>query len=117
MHALRMAVSLLSIGDPDVDNLAIEANRRRAARLQAQMPALVAHGWRLRHGLEPVAPRPDHSLAAGFLYMLEGREPEPARVDALNTYLVAVSEHGLNASTFTARVVASTNSDMVSALT
>lgn len=117
MHALRMAVSLLSIGDTDVDNLDIEANRHRAARLQAQMPALVAHAWRLRHGLEPINPRPEHGLAASFLYMLEGREPDQARVDGLNAYLVAVSEHGLNASTFTGRVVASTNSDMVSALT
>jgi citrate synthase len=117
MPMLRMAVSMLSIGDPDIDSLEIESNRRRAARLQAQMPALVAHTWRLRNGQEPVTPRPEHGLAAGFLYMLEGREPEAARVDALNAYLVAVSEHGLNASTFTARVVASTNSDMVSALT
>jgi len=56
-------------------------------------------------------------LAEGFLYMLEGRQPDPARVAGLNSYLVAVSEHGLNASTFTGRVVASTDSDMVSALT
>jgi citrate synthase len=64
-----------------------------------------------------VPPKPEHGLAEGLLYMLEGREPEPARVEGLNAYLVAVSEHGLNASTFTARVVASTNSDMVSAIT
>jgi citrate synthase len=56
-------------------------------------------------------------LAEGFLYMLEGEDPEQARIDGLNAYMIAVSEHGLNASTFTARVVASTNSDMVSALT
>jgi len=117
MHMLRMGVSLLSIGDTDVDHLDLEPNGLRAARLQAQMPAVVAHSWRLRQGQEPVAARPEHGLAAGFLYMLEGKEPDQARVDALNAYLVAVSEHGLNASTFTARVVASTNSDMVSALT
>lgn len=117
MHVLRMAASMLSLGDADVDSLDVPSNQRRAARLQAQMPALVAHTWRLKNGEEIVQPKPEHGLAQGFLYMLEGEEPEPARVDALNAYLVAVAEHGLNASTFTGRVVASTNSDMVSALT
>lgn len=117
MHMLRMAASMLSIGDEDVDNLDLEPNRRRAARILAQMPALVAHSWRLHQGLELVQPKPEHGFAEGFLYMLEGKEPEPARVAGLNAYLVAVSEHGLNASTFTARVIASTNSDMVSAIT
>lgn len=117
MHLLRMAASMLSIGDADVDNLDIDANRLRSARIQAQMPALVAHTHRLQQGLDIVEPKPEHSLAQGLLYMLEGREPDQARVDGLNAYLVAVSEHGLNASTFTARVVISTDSDMVSALT
>jgi citrate synthase len=117
MHVLRMGASMLSIGDDDVDSLDIESNQRRAARLQAQMPALVAHTWRLKNGLDIVHPKPEHGLAQGFLYMLEGREPDQARVDGLNAYLVAISEHGLNASTFTGRVVMSTNSDMVSALT
>ena len=117
MHILRMGASMLSIGDPDVDSLDIAASRKRAARLQAQMPALVAHTWRLKNGQEIVTPKPEHGLAAGFLYMLEGAEPDPARVDGLNAYLVAVSEHGLNASTFTGRVVIGTDSDMVSALT
>ncbi|MGV3724543.1 MAG: citrate/2-methylcitrate synthase, partial [Actinomycetota bacterium] len=83
----------------------------------AQMPALVAHSWRIGQGQEPVEPKPEHGFAQGFLYMLEGEEPNAARVDALNAYMVAVCEHGLNASTFTARVIASTNSDMVSAIT
>src|SRR5206468_1126251 len=72
---------------------------------------------RLRRGLDIIHPKPHHSLAQGFLYMLEGEEPEAARVAGLNAYLVAISEHGLNASTFTGRVVISTSSDMVSALT
>jgi citrate synthase len=111
MHILRMGASMLSIGDPDVDQLDIPANQKRAARLQAQIPAIIAHTWRLKNG------KPEHGLAQGFLYMLEGEEPHPARVDGLNAYLVAVSEHGLNASTFTGRVVIATDSDMVSALT
>jgi citrate synthase len=117
MHLLRMGASMLSIGDADVDNTAVESNQRRAARLQAQMPAVVAHSWRLKNGLDLVQPKPEHGLAEGFLYMLEGKEPSPERVDGLNAYLVAISEHGLNASTFTARCVISTGSDMVSALT
>jgi citrate synthase len=117
MHLLRMGAATLSIGDPDVDDLSLEGNRRRAARLQAQMSALVPHMWRLHNGQRIVHPKPEHGLAQGFLYMLEGEEPDPARVKGLDGYLVAVAEHGLNASTFTGRVVASTNSDMVSALT
>ncbi|GAB4463369.1 MAG: citrate synthase [Armatimonadaceae bacterium] len=117
MDILRMGASMLSIGDEDLNNLDLESSRRRASRLQAQMPALVAHTYRLGQGQEMVEPKPEHGLAEGFLYMLEGTEPNPARVAGLNAYLVAVSEHGLNASTFTGRVVQSTDSDMVSALT
>ncbi|MBC8104548.1 MAG: citrate/2-methylcitrate synthase [Cytophagales bacterium] len=117
MHILRMGASMLSIGDATVDSLDMEENRRRAARLQAQMPALVAHAYRLKQGQEIVHPKPEHSLAEGFLYMLEGTEPDPARVAGLNAYMVAVSEHGLNASTFAGRVIMGTDSDMVSALT
>lgn len=116
MHLLRMGAAMLSIGDEDTDSLDLEPNRRRAARILAQMPALAAHSWRISQGLEPVQPKPEHGFAQGFLYMLEGKEPEPARVDGLNAYMVAVCEHGLNASTFTARVIASTNSDMISAI-
>lgn len=117
MHALRMATSLLSIGDPNADSLDLEACRRRAARIQGQMSALVAHAARIAAGREIVPPKPEHTLAQGFLYMLEGEEPTKARVDGLNAYLTAVSEHGLNASTFTGRCVVSTDSDMVSAMT
>jgi citrate synthase len=117
MHMLRMGAAMLSLGDPDVDSLDLGGAKRRAARLQAQMPALVAHTWRLRQRQEIVPPKPEHGLAEGFLYMLEGQQPDPARVDGLNAYMVAVSEHGLNVSTFCARVAISTDSDMVSALT
>ena len=117
MHMLRMGAAMLSIGDADVDSLDLAGAKRRAARLQAQMPALVAHTWRLRQGQEIIPPKPEHGLAEGFLYMLEGEQPNQARIDGLNAYMVAVSEHGLNVSTFCARVAISTDSDMVSALT
>lgn len=117
MHALRMASAMLSVDDPDVDDLSLEANRQRALKITARMPALIAHHYRLHHG-DRVCEPPDHlGFAAGYLYMLEGREPEPGRVEALNAYMVAVIDHGMNASTFTARVIASTGSDMVSAVT
>jgi len=117
MHILRMGAAMLSVDDPSVDSLDIENNRKRAARLQSQIAAIVAHTYRLGHGMEIVEPKPEHGLAEGFLYMLEGVEPEQARIDGLNAYLVAVSEHGLNASTFAGRVTIATDSDMVSALT
>lgn len=117
MDILRMGASMLSIGDPDINSQDPDNNRRRAARLLAQMPAIVAHTWRLRNGQEIIHPKPEHGLAESFLYMLEGKEPSKARVDGLNAYMVTVSEHGLNVSTFAARVVVSTLSDMVSGLT
>jgi citrate synthase len=117
MHALRIGASMLSVGDETVDSLNIEDNYRRAARLQGQMAAIVAHSYRLRQGKEIVEAKPEHGLAEGFLYMLEGVQPSQARIDGLNAYLVAVSEHGLNASTFAGRVTIATDSDMVSALT
>jgi citrate synthase len=117
MDVLRMGAAMLSISDPNVNSMDPEDCRRRAARLQAQIPAIVAHSYRIKSGKQVVAPKAEHGIAAGFLYMLEGEEPDQARVAGLNAYLVAVAEHGLNASTFTGRVVASTDSDMVSALT
>lgn len=117
MHLVRTAASLLSVGEEDCDSLDPEQNLHRAARLLGRLPALVAHGWRIRQGLEPVLQPAGGTLPAAFLSMLEEKEPSPARVEALNSYMVAVAEHGFNASTFTARVIASTKSDMVSAVT
>jgi citrate synthase len=117
MHLLRMGAAALSVDEPDPDSLDLTVNRGRAARLLARLPTLVAAAWRIRQGLQPVSALPTDGIARGFLRMLEGSEPDPARVDGLNAYFVAISEHGFNASTFTARVVASTSSDMVSAVT
>ncbi|HEX6084939.1 MAG TPA: citrate synthase/methylcitrate synthase [Thermoanaerobaculia bacterium] len=80
-------------------------------------PAIVAAHWRARQGLEPVAPRQDLGFAANYLWMLNGVEPHAEVVRGLETYLNTVVDHGLNASTFTARVIASTGSDLVSAVT
>ncbi|MDQ2730958.1 MAG: citrate/2-methylcitrate synthase [Armatimonadota bacterium] len=117
MHALRMAASTLSEGDADVDDISIEASRRRASRLLARMPLIVATYWRLRNGQSVIEARPEAGVAESFLHTVHGKVPDPAQVEALDAYLVAVSEHGMNASTFTGRVVISTDADMVSALT
>lgn len=117
MDALRMGCATLSIGDPDPDDNGVEANLERAIKLAASFPTIVATFWRLRDGQEPIPPRDDLGHAANYLYMLRGEEPDPAAARALETYLNTVIDHGLNASTFTARVIVSTQSDMISAVT
>jgi citrate synthase len=85
--------------------------------LVAAFPAIVATYWRLLNGQEPVTPRADLGHTASYLHLMTGEEPAPERVRGLETYLNTVSDHGLNASTFTARVIVSTQSDVVSAVT
>jgi citrate synthase len=107
MDALRMATGTLVASD-DV----------AAARLLVgAFPTIVAAYARLLGGNEPINPRPDLGLAANYLYMLTGAEPHAELVRGLNVYLTTVADHGLNASTFTARVITSTGSDFVSAVT
>ena len=119
MDALRMACGSLSGSGDDArvpSDRAVMA-RQDAFRLVAAVPVMVATFHRLLQGFEPVAPRKDLSQAANFLYMLHGREAPDAFIRALDTYWNTVVDHGLNASTFTARVITSTESDMVSAVT
>jgi len=112
MDALRMAAGALSLANGAGAN-----PKEDATLLVAAFPTLVAACQRLLHGQEPVAPREDLGHAANFLFMLSGEEPSPERVRGLETYLNTVSDHGLNASTFTARVIVSTQSDLISAIT
>jgi citrate synthase len=104
MDALRIAAGTISLRSSDPRTIV------------ASFPTSVAAFWRMRRGVDPVAPRARLGHAANFLYMLSGEEPEPERVRALETYLNTVVDHGLNASTFTARVITSTGSDLVSAV-
>ena len=104
MDALRMGV----------DTVSLESNE--ASAIVARVPTIVATFWRLSKGLEPLQPRTDLGHAANFLYMLSGESPDAERVRALETYLNTVIDHGLNASTFTCRVITSTGSDLVSAV-
>src|SRR5512143_3548278 len=117
MDALRMALAMMSLDDPAVKDESVAANYRRAEMLTARAPTIIAAHDRLRRGLEPIAPQPQLDRAANFLYMITGQIPAPAAARALDTYWTTVIDHGINASTFTARVIASTQSDMVSAIT
>ena len=87
-----------------------------AIHATASFPTILANFHRRSQGLEPVKPRADLGHAANYLYMLNGKESSPELVRALNTYLVLLADHGMNASTFTARVIASTDSDLASCL-
>jgi citrate synthase len=89
----------------------------KALRLMAQLPAIVAYDQRRRHGLELVEPHDDLDFASNFLYMTFGEIADPAVVDAFRVSLILYAEHSFNASTFTARVIASTLSDVYSAVT
>ena len=117
IDALRMACATLSLGLADPNAITPDADFAAAMRLTACFPTVVAAHARLRSKQEPIAPRQDLPLAANFLYMIHGKEPDPAAARALDTYWVTVIDHGMNASTFTARVIASTRSDLVSAVT
>jgi citrate synthase len=108
MDALRMAIASL---DLDLAPEQLEIG------LVARTPTIIASYDRLRQGQVPLPPHSDLDHAANYLYMLHGQPPNPAQVRGLETYLNTVSDHGLNASTFTARIIISTDSDVVSAVT
>lgn len=117
MAALRTAVSALGNFDPRADEESLEANKEKAIRLVAIMPTLVAAVRRLRDGNEPIAPKPELSIAANFMYMLNGETPTEDATKAMDTILILHAEHGFNASTFSARVICATLTDMYSAIT
>jgi 2-methylcitrate synthase/citrate synthase II len=117
MASLRTIVSSLALYDPEAGDMSREANVRKAIRLQAQLPAVVAAYSRIRKGLEPVEPKKGVSIAYNFLYMLSGEEPSEVAVKALDQALVLHADHELNASTFAARVTVATLSDIYSGVT
>jgi citrate synthase len=117
MDALRTAVSALGATDPDLENNDMDADRRKAVRLTAQLPTIVAAYHRIRNGQQPVAPDPELSIAANFLYMLNGKRPHDTLTRVLDAALVLHAEHGMNASTFAARVTAATMADIHAAIT
>ena len=114
MDVLRTAVSVMGIYDPDAGDDSREANLRKAVRIQAQVPTLVAAWNRIRKGKAPVAPNARLSLGGNLLYMLTGRKPSALAEKAMDTALILHADHELNASTFAARVTVATLSDMYS---
>jgi citrate synthase len=117
MEMLRTAVSSDSFDDPDKNSNSEDANFRKATRLIAKMPTMVARYDRRRRGLDPVGPDPRLGHAANFLTMLTGEAPGESAARTFDVALILHADHEMNASTFTARVIASTLSDMHSAIT
>jgi citrate synthase len=118
LDAARTAVSLLGAASDfrpslDVDRAELRAN---ALKVCAAIPTLITALWRLRQGLEPVAPDPQLDYAANYLYMMQGEVPTPEHAAAVEKYLISTIDHGFNASTFTARVITSTGADLGAAV-
>ena len=117
MDVLRTAISALAAFDPEVDDNSAEATLRKGTRLTAMAPTIVTAHARIRDGKDPVSPDPTLGLAANFLYMLFGETPDPRDVSLIDKDFVLHAEHGLNASSFGARVSASTQADLHCAIT
>lgn len=116
MDALRLGVDSLSLIDANPQDNSKSANMERAKAIAAAAPCIVAAYWRMLRGEQAIDPSPNLGHAANYLYMLTGQEPHTDVVRGLDTYLNTVIDHGMNASTFTARVIISTGSDMYSAI-
>jgi citrate synthase len=116
MDMLRTAVSALSFSDPDTPANDREAGLRKAARLTAQLPTIVARYHRSREGLEPVEPDPGLGYAENFLAMLHGEQPSERAARIFDIAMILHAEHEMNASTFTARVIAGTGADLHAAI-
>jgi 2-methylcitrate synthase len=117
MEVLRTIVSGLGLFSPVNARGEHLSDVHTAIDLIAKMPTIVAAWDRIRRGLDPVAPNPELSQAGNFLYMRTGKAPHAIEEDALDTYFVLLADHSFNASTFAARVVASTRADMYASVT
>lgn len=117
MAQLRSAVSLLGEFDPGAEEHSIEAFSKRSLMLTAKISTIVAAIKRIRDGLEPLAPDDSLSHSANFMYMMNGEKPSVDAEKAMDLVLILHAEHGLNASTFAARVIAATLTDLYSAIT
>jgi citrate synthase len=117
MEVLRTATSQLSMHDLDPDYKSEQANKKRAIRLVAKVPTIVASLYRLRANQQLISPNKDLGLPENFLYLFRGVPADREEKDAIDRFMMLHADHGFNASTFAARVTASTNSDMYSAVT
>jgi citrate synthase len=117
MDVLRTEVSHLGEFDLDGNDFSPEANLRRATRLVAQVPTIVATLYRTRQNLPVPEPQKEFAFSKNFLYMFKGEVPDDKEASVIHRFMTLHADHGFNASTFAARVTASTNSDMYSAIT
>jgi citrate synthase len=117
MDVVRTFISSMGAEDPDEDDSSPSANYAKALRMFAVLPTIVAADMRRRRGLDPIAPHSHMNYAQNFLHMCFGDVPEQVVVDAFEQSMVLYAEHSFNASTFAARVVTSTQSDIYSAVT
>jgi citrate synthase len=117
MDVIRTAVSALGCFDPQRDDHSYDDERRKAMQLIARIPIITAYFHRIRQGKELLAPRPDLGEAANFLYLIDGEEPTAEKASTIDLCYVLHADHGMNASTFSARVTIATLSDTYSAIT
>jgi citrate synthase len=117
MHAIRTAVSALGCFDPEADNDSMDENRLKALRLIARIPIITAYFHRHRQGKSLLPPDPSLGEAANFLYLIDGEKPSAEKIKTMDMCYVLHADHGMNASTFSARVTIATLSDMYSAIT
>ena len=117
MEILRTEISHLAEYDPNLNDDSESANKRRALSLIAKVPTLVATIHRVRNKQELVHPKKEYGFSENFLYMFRGKTADEEEKESIERYMILHADHGLNASTFAARVTASTLSDMYSALT
>jgi len=116
MAILRTGVSYLSNVDPETDDNSPEAELRKSKRLMAKIPTIIGYGQMVRDGRAPVDPDPSLDHAANLLWCMTGRKPDALAARVVDVSLILYAEHDFNASTFTSRVIASTNSDIHSAV-
>jgi 2-methylcitrate synthase/citrate synthase II len=117
MDVMRSAISLFGANDPEEDDASVEANLRKSLSMMAKLPTIVAFEQRRRRGEGAIPPREDLSYAENFFHMCFGEVPDKEVVSAFEVSLILYAEHSFNASTFTARVITSTLSDIYSAVT
>ena len=117
MDVLRTGVSMLSMFDKELSDNSHAANIRKSIRLIARVSTLITDGWRILHGDEPLPERPDLTQAGNFFYKLKGEVPSAWKIRMLDTIFILYADHEFNASTFAARVTASTLAGMYAAVT
>lgn len=117
MDAIRTAVSFMGMEDPETADISEPATRRKAMRLLAKIPTAIAAAYRFSKGQTPVAPDPKLSFSENFFHVVFGKVPQPEVVKAFDVSLILYAEHTFNASTFTARTIASTGADIHAAIT